>query len=376
MERRKMENIGVETSLLGFGCMRFPLTEDGQIDEVQSQEMIDYGIAHGVNYIDTAYYYHDGESEPFVGKALAKYERSSYYLATKLPVWALKSRDEVRTLFEDQLKKLRTDYIDFYLLHSLDTRNWNATLKHDVLSVVEELQAEGKIRYIGFSFHDEYEVFEEIIQHRKWDFCQIQLNYMDTEMQAGVKGYKLAESLGVPMVVMEPIRGGALAGFSGEMNEKFYALDRDKSISSYALRFVAEFPNVKVILSGMSAMAHVKDNINTFSPYVPLNDKEKAVIGEIRETLEARMQNGCTGCNYCMPCPQGVNIPGNFKIWNTYHMYQNYEPIRFAWEGLGRKRKASNCIECRLCEEKCPQKIKIADDLKKVYSDIDGKVWK
>ncbi|WP_304507681.1 aldo/keto reductase [Anaerotignum sp.] len=373
MEKRQFENLGVETSLLGFGCMRFPVTEDGKIDEEQSQKMIDYALANGVHYIDTAYFYHDGESESFVGKALEKYDRSSYFLATKLPVWILKDRQETKKVVEEQLHRLRTDYIDFYLLHTLDRKKWDIVLENDILSILEELREEGKIRYIGFSFHDEYEVFQEIIQYRKWDFCQIQLNYMDTEIQAGLKGYHLAESLGVPMVIMEPVRGGALANFSEEMNAKFTALDEQATIASYALRYVAGLPNVKVILSGMSSMEHVKDNIKTFSPFIPLNERESSVIEEVRDILQARVQNGCTGCGYCMPCPQGVNIPDNFKVWNTYHMYQNFDPVRFEWARIGKKSRAEHCIQCGECEKKCPQKIKISQDMPRVWADFNGK---
>lgn len=375
MEKRQLKNLGIETSLLGFGCMRFPLTADGKIDELLSQKMIDYALANGVNYIDTAYFYHDGESESFLGNALKKYERTSYFLATKLPVWILKDRLDTKKVVEEQLQRLGTDYIDFYLLHTLDRKKWNIVLENDILSILEELRREGKIRYIGFSFHDEYDVFEEIVQYRKWDFCQIQLNYMDTEEQAGIRGYHLAKDLGIPIIVMEPVRGGALANFSEKMNAKFKAVDEEASIASYALRYVAGLPNVKVILSGMSSMEQVKDNIKTFSPFIPLNEKENTVIQEIREILQARIQNGCTGCGYCMPCPQGVNIPENFKIWNTYHMYQKYEAVRFSWEGIGRKAKANNCIQCKKCEEKCPQKIKISKDMPRVWGDLNEIKW-
>ena len=376
MDKRRMDKLGIETSLLGFGCMRFPLDETGEIDERLSEEMIGYGIANGVNYIDTAYYYHEGKSEPFVGKVMEKYDRSSYLLATKLPVWVLKGQEQAQEIFSDQLQKLRTEYIDFYLLHSLDKDSWKLVLKYELIPMLERLRAEGKIRYIGFSFHDDFEVFEEIINYYPWDFCQIQLNYMDTEEQAGEKGCQLAEKLGIPVVVMEPVRGGALANFAEDMNEKFYALDKEASIASYALRFVASYPNVKVILSGMSAMEQVKDNVATFSPFRPLNDAEAQTVGEIRETLKARMQNGCTGCRYCVPCPHGVDIPGNFKIWNTYHMYQKFQPVRLAWGNMSRKHKANNCVQCGACEEKCPQKIKISQDMPRVWTDMEGKVWR
>lgn len=236
MEKRKMEKLGIETSLLGFGCMRFPTTKEGKIDEVQAQAMLDTAIASGVNYIDTAYPYHGGESEPFVGRALKKYDRHSFYLATKLPVWLVNSVEDAERLFAEQLSRLQTDYIDFYLLHAMNKERWDAMVRLGVVEYCEKLQAEGKIRYLGFSFHDSYEVFEEILNAREWDFCQIQLNYMDTEEQAGMKGYLLAEKKQVPLVIMEPVKGGSLAAFSEDITAKLRALDPKASTASYALR--------------------------------------------------------------------------------------------------------------------------------------------
>ena len=207
MEKRKLEKLGIETSLLGFGCMRFPTLPDGKIDEAEAERMLDKAIASGVNYIDTAYPYHNGESEPLVGKVLKKYDRSSFFLATKLPLWAVNSVDDAKRIFEEQLQRLQTDYIDFYLLHAVNKEKWDAMKELGVVEYCAKLKEEGKIRYYGFSFHDDYEVFDEILHYRDWDFCQIQYNYMDTQEQAGDKGYALAESLGVPLVIMEPIKG-------------------------------------------------------------------------------------------------------------------------------------------------------------------------
>lgn len=211
MEKRKMENLGIETSLLGFGCMRFPVTAEGKIDEPLAEQMMDKAIAAGVNYIDTAYPYHGGESETFVGKVLSKYDRSSFYLATKLPCWNVKEKEDVMKLFEEQLGKLQTDYIDFYLMHALNKDSFHRMAEMGVVEILEGLKAEGRIRYLGFSFHDGYEAFEEILNYRDWDFCQIQLNYMDAESQAGLKGYRLTEEKKIPLVIMEPVKGGSLA---------------------------------------------------------------------------------------------------------------------------------------------------------------------
>lgn len=375
MERRKWEKLGIETSLLGFGCMRFPTMPDGKIDEARAEKMLDQAIASGVNYIDTAYPYHNGESEPFVGKVLSRYDRNSFYLASKLPLWAVNTLEDAKRIFEDQLKRLRTDHIDFYLLHAVNQEKWNAMKELGVVDYCEQLQKEGKIRYYGFSFHDSYEVFEEVIRYRDWDFCQIQYNYMDTQEQAGDKGYALAESLGIPLVIMEPVKGGSLANFSEDINERFHEMDPDGSIASWALRWVGSHKNVKVVLSGMSTEEQVEDNLKTFANFRPLSGKEESVIAGIVEELTARVQNGCTGCRYCMPCPAGVNIPGNFAVWNKYHMYGTYEHVKNAWEnGLKEEEKAKNCIKCGKCEALCPQKLSIRSDLERVQEDLDRAV--
>ena len=372
MEKRKMERLGVETSLLGFGCMRFPVNADGTIDEAAAEEMIDTAMKAGVNYYDTAYPYHDGASEPFVGKVLNKYERSSYFLATKMPVWLVESKEDGERIFYEQLKRLDKDYIDFYLLHSLDGATYRKMKSLGIVELCEKLKQEGRIRYLGFSFHDEYEAFEEIITDREWDFCQIQFNYMDTEEQAGLKGYALAEKLGIPLVIMEPVRGGSLAGYSEDINAMFAAMDKDASIASFALRFVGTFENVKVILSGMSTPEQLQDNLDTFSGFRPLSQQEKDGIEEIVKVLKSRVKNGCTGCRYCMPCPAGVNIPANFRIWNTCAIYQNYASVQWKWETMEEKERASACVKCGKCEAACPQKLSIRKDLETLQQELDG----
>lgn len=374
MEKRKLEKLGVETSLLGFGCMRFPVTPEGKIDENLAEQMLDKAIAAGVNYIDTAYPYHNGESEPFVGKALKKYDRNSLYLATKLPLWFVHSVADAERIFQEQLERLQTGYIDFYLMHAVNKSRWDEMLKLGVVDYLEQLKKEGKIRYLGFSFHDSYQVFEEVLNYRDWDFCQIQFNYMDEDEQAGMKGYKLAEEKQVPLVIMEPIKGGTLATFGEDLTARFRALDPEASTASYALRWVGSLPGVKVILSGMSTMEQVEDNLKTFGDFKALSEKEYETIDEVVKTLKSRVQNGCTGCRYCMPCPAGVNIPGNFKLWNTYHTYQNYNVVKWSWEEeMGETAQAKNCISCGKCEKVCPQKISIREDLKKVQEDLDKK---
>ncbi|MBQ9927921.1 MAG: aldo/keto reductase [Lachnospiraceae bacterium] len=374
MEKRKLEKLGIETSLLGFGCMRFPTTSEGKIDEPKAEEMIDKAIAAGVNYIDTAYPYHDKQSEPFVGKVLKKYPRNSFYLATKLPVWLVETKTDIERIFEEQLERLQTDYIDFYLLHAMNKERFDKMKEIGCMDVLEAKRAEGKIKYIGFSFHDSYEVFEEAIGEREWDFCQIQLNYMDADEQAGLKGYELAASKGIPVVVMEPIKGGSLASFAEDITSEFKRLDADASVASFALRWVGSLPGIKVILSGMSTMEQVEDNLKTFGEFKLLSAEEKETIDKVVETLNSRIQNGCTGCRYCMPCPAGVDIPACFSAWNTYHMYQNYNAVSWKWEhDIGQEKQAKNCVKCGKCEAVCPQKISIRKDLEKVQKDLEEK---
>ncbi len=374
MEKRKLDKLGIETSLLGFGCMRFPTTAEGKIDWEASEKMLDKAYELGVNYYDTAYPYHNGESEVFVGSVMKKYDRSSFYFATKLPLWSVEKLEDVDRIFNEQLSKLQTEYIDFYLMHSVNKDKWDKMVSLGVVKRLEELKEEGKIRYLGFSFHDDYEVFEEVLRYRDWDFCQIQLNYMDTEIQAGMKGYALTESLGIPLVIMEPVKGGSLAAFAEDITSKFRGLDPEASTASFALRWVGSLPNVKVVLSGMSNMEQVEDNLKTFGSFKALNEREQATIREIVDLINSRVQSGCTGCRYCMPCPAGVDIPGNFRVWNTYHMYQNYNAVKWSWEnGLGDAKQAKNCIKCGKCEQACPQKLQIRADLEKVQADLDKK---
>lgn len=374
MEKRKLEKLGIETSLLGFGCMRLPVTSDGKINEPEAERMLDKAIAAGVNYIDTAYPYHGGESELFVGKALKKYDRSSLFLATKLPLWMVNSLEDAKRLFQEQLTKLQTDYIDFYLLHALGRSRFDDMVKLGVVDWLAELKEQGKIRYMGFSFHDSYEAFEHIINYREWDFCQIQLNYMDAEEQAGLRGYQLAEKKGVPMVIMEPVKGGSLAAFAEDITSRFRSLDPEASVASFALRWVGSLPGVKVVLSGMSTMEQVEDNLNTFKEFKPLSERESKEIQDIVAFIKGRVQNGCTGCRYCMPCPAGVDIPGNFRVWNTYHMYKNYNVVKRNWEmDMGESRQARCCVKCGKCEAACPQKLPIRQDLERVQADLDKK---
>ncbi|MCQ2538796.1 MAG: aldo/keto reductase [Lachnospiraceae bacterium] len=371
MEKRKLENLGIETSLLGFGCMRFP-TKDGHIEEVEAEQMLDLAYKSGVNYIDTAWPYHGGESETFVGKVMKKYPRESFYLATKLPLWEVHSLDDAKRIFNKQLEKLQTDYIDFYLCHAFNGQRFDEVVSLGILDWLDELKAEGKIRYIGFSFHDSYEVFERIITYRKWDFCQIQYNYMDTNDQAGDKGYALAEKLNVPLVIMESIRGGELASFAPDVEQMFKAVRPEKSIASWALRWLGTKPQIKVILSGMSSLPQVEDNLNTFENFEVLNEKELATVDEVVKEIRSRRKVGCTGCRYCMPCPAGVVIPHIFGLWNKLGMYGNQERSTRSYKQVKPEETADNCMKCGACEGVCPQHLSIRDLLEQAHTELLG----
>ena len=373
MEYRQFEKLGVSPSLLGFGCMRFPQNPDGSICEPEAEKMLDTAIQAGVSYIDTAYPYHNGDSEPFVGRVLKKYDRSRLFLATKLPVWNVKTLDDAKRLFQEQLDRLQTDYVDFYLLHCLDQEKWQLVLDLGLIPYFEEMKKEGKIRFFGFSFHDDFEVFKTILTYRNWDFCQIQYNYVDTDIQAGDRGYELAEELGVPLVIMEPVKGGSLAALPEEVTEPFRSYKPDASISSWALRWVASKPNVKVVLSGMSDMEQVNDNLQTFGSFQPLSLREKELVADVAAAIKKRTKNGCTGCAYCMPCPFGVNIPQNFRIWNDLSMYGNVNRTRQAYfKELEESARADQCQKCGKCEEVCPQSLSIRENLEAAAKEMEA----
>lgn len=364
---RESKKLNVKTSLLGFGCMRFPLNKDGSIDEEQTLKMFDIALKNGINYIDTAYPYHNGLSEPFVGKALKKYDRNSFYLATKMPIWAIDSKEKALEIFNGQLEKLQTDYVDFYLLHALDNTKWEKCLDLGLVDLCLDLQKQGKIKYLGFSFHDSYEVFEKIVNYRDWDFCQIQFNYMDTEEQAGLKGLKLCEEKGIPNIIMEPLKGGSLTKYSDDVEKMFKDYDNEASVASWGLRYVGSFDNVLVLLSGMSNIEQLEDNIKTFKEFKALNNEEEQIVESVVQKIRDRVKNGCTGCRYCMPCPKGVNIPKMFRMWNTASMYGIFDVVSWSYNNTKEEEFSTSCIKCGLCETKCPQQLNIREDLQKAH---------
>ncbi len=370
MKYRKFGNLDLEVSALGFGAMRMPLAGENpeDIDEEKAVEMIRFAVDNGVNYVDTAWPYHGGKSEILVGKALQNGYRAKVNLATKLPVWKLEKKTDMDEILDEQLEKLQTDVIDFYLLHALGEERWETCKKLEVLNWLQKVQAEGKINYIGFSFHDDYELFEEIIDSFDWDFCQIQYNYLDTEYQAGQKGLKYAYDKDIGVIIMEPLRGGWLAQEPPKKVKEIFASYDDRTPVDWALQWLWSQKEVSLVLSGMSSLQQVKENIVSASnSEVGLLSKEE---NEIIENAAEKMRGPitCTRCEYCMPCPNGVDIPGNFLLYNQADLFDEYEKNKEKYYEMDKEKRADKCVECRECLEKCPQNLAIIDLLKDVDS--------
>ena len=351
--------------MLGYGMMRLPRL-NGEIDYDTVKKQVAIAMKHGVNYFDTAYFYHGGESEICAGKVLSAYPRDSYMLADKMPVSRLRTEADVERIFNEQLEKCRVGYFDFYLLHALNAGSWQKAQKLKVYEFLKKQKDAGKIKYLGFSFHDTPKVLQKIASAHPWDFAQIQLNYLDWTIYRSRQQYGILTKLGIPVIVMEPLRGGALATLNAEAREVFKKSAPDASVASWAFRYAGSLPNVLCVLSGMTMTEHLEDNIKTFTDFKPLSQKEQQVI---KNALTAYQKSGvtlCTGCRYCMPCPVGVNIPENFKIYNGYKLSGNKNRFQRNYDKLKDKQKASACVSCGLCTKKCPQKIDIPAILKQI----------
>jgi predicted aldo/keto reductase-like oxidoreductase len=371
---RKMNKAAPELSILGFGCMRLPLRENGQIDEEHATRMLRYAIDNGVNYVDTAYPYHNGESEPFVGRALFGGYREKVYLATKLPSWLITSQEDMDKYLNEQLSRLKTDSIDFYLVHGLSRAFWENVSKLGVTDFLDNAIADGRICNAGFSFHDNVSVFKEIVDAYDWTFAQIQYNYMDEHYQAGTEGLEYAAKKGLGVVVMEPIRGGLLARDLTGIREIWQKAKIQRPPAEWALRWVWNHPEVTVVLSGMSAIDQVRQNVAVANTALAgsLMKAELSLYSKVKKELEKRSIIPCTGCRYCVPCPHGVNIPECFDMFNRGHIYEDKEEARQIYTAFlggffdGTPHYASVCQECGECEEKCPQSLPIREHLKKV----------
>lgn len=373
MNYRTFGRLDWKPSALGFGAMRLPTIDKdpARIDEPEATRMIRYAIDRGVNYVDTAYSYHRETSETFLGRALQDGYRERVKLATKMPCWKVEKAEDFDRFLDEQLGKLQTEHIDFYLLHGLNAMRWPKMRDLGVLPWAERAIAGGRIGYLGFSFHDKYEVFQEIVDASDlWLFCQIQLNYMDVEHQAGLTGLRYAAEEGLAVVIMEPIRGGRLSNNIPPTVQAIWdSSPLQRTPAEWALQWVWNLPQVSLLLSGMSTMAHVKENIESVERSGPgtMSGEELAVIAQVRTAYESLCPIPCTDCKYCLPCPNGTNIPRVFEIYNDLIMYGDEKRAQMFYGWLAENERANLCIECGKCLEKCPQMIEIPAWLAKAH---------
>jgi len=370
MNYRSFGKLNWKVSVLGFGTMRLPIVgaDPANINEPEAIRMIRYAIDHGVNYVDSGYLYHGGNSEVLIGKALKDGYRERTKIATKMPTWMVKSQQDMDKYLNEQLMRLQTESVEFYLLHGIDKYLWTKLLKLNVLDWMEKKKLEGKIKHIGFSFHDQCTVFKEIIEgYDKWDFCQIQYNYMDTAFQAGTEGLKYAASKGLGVVIMEPIAGGRLAiPPPKDIQALWDSSEVKRTPAEWALKWVWNHPEVSVVLSGMSTMEQVVENVESASHAVPndLTKQELELINQVRQKYEQLGFVACTGCRYCMPCDQGVNIPEIIALYNEYYLKNRASEIQSKYrKHIAPENEAKRCIRCGKCEDQCPQKIPIRNVL-------------
>jgi len=374
---RKLNNTDIDLSVLGFGCMRLPTIDHKpeKIDYPKAAQLLHYAIDHGVNFVDTAYFYHAavfgqrGESEPFVGEALSGGWRGKVHLATKMPLFQLRQKEQMDTYFKEQLVRLQTDYLDFYLLHGLNGEMWDKMRELGVREFLDKKKSEGKIRFPAFSFHGKAEDFIRICNEYDWTYAQIQYNYMDIDFQAGYKGLKYAADKGIGIVVMEPLKGGKLANkLPAEMMSVFNASVIKRSPAEWALRYVWNEPGVSSLLSGMNSMEQLMENIRIADEGLPnsLDRDEILIFDTLRNAMGTRIKADCTECRYCMPCASGVDIPGVLAALNNATIWSDSNPWLTGYVQIGGK--AGKCTECRECEEVCPQELPISTLMKEAVS--------
>lgn len=379
MIKKVNQKNGDELSILGFGCMRLP-SRGGMIDEPRAISLIRNAIDKGVNYLDTAYIYHGGKSESLLGKALADGYREKVKIATKLPTYLVNSLEGAKKIIDTQFSRLRTDTIDYYLMHMLtDLAMFEKMKSLGVMDYVEELKRNGSIKNIGFSFHGDKNDFEDIIKAYHWDFCQIQYNYLDENRQATRTGLMLASSLGIPVIIMEPLRGGRLVNsLPKEVLNAFRKYDPDRSPAEWGLRWLWNHREINVVLSGMSDEAQVEENIKIAGSASEdsLTEKELEIFEEVKRIINGKTKVPCTACGYCMPCPYGVNIPGCFSSYNDRYLLNDRKSRWQYIQNLGalsaQTAFASQCRECGKCEKHCPQNIEIRKELKNVSREMEG----
>ncbi|MGB7968508.1 MAG: aldo/keto reductase [Methanobacterium sp.] len=381
MQMRKT-NIGDEISALGYGAMRLP-TNNGRINKDEAKKQIYYAIDHGVNLIDTAFPYHNGSSELFLGEILQGEYRDKVKICTKMPSWFIKKTADMENYLETQLDKLQTDHIDYYLLHSLGENNFFELKELGVLKFLESAKKEGKIRNIGFSFHDNKEGFKKIVDAYNWDVCLIQYNFLDETNQAGTEGLKYAASKGLTVFVMEPLKGGILAGNVPEKAMEIWNKSKIKRTSAeWALRWVLNHPEVACVISGMGKIEEVKENIKVANETLPgsIPKEEIKLYHEVKEVYNELMKVDCTGCGYCTPCPIGVNIPLCFELYNQKYIF-NDKQVSFIYAmylggSTSKPGYAGLCNGCGKCVKACPQKLDVPSLLNDVSNDMEGQGFK
>lgn len=371
---RKFGKTNEMVSVLGFGCMRLPLisTDPRDIDEEKATRMIRYAIDAGVNYIDTAYPYHGagfsqgGASEPFVGKALRDGYRKRVKIATKLPSWLIKTRADMDHYLDEQLTRLETDCIDFYLVHSLNAHTWPILVKAGIAEFLDQSIKDGRIKHAGFSFHDQLGLFKEIVDFYEWSFCQIQYNYLDEDYQAGKAGLLYAAEKGLGIAIMEPLRGGNIVNLPQEIEAVFAQAEMKRTPAEWALRWVWNHPEVSVVLSGMSTLEQVIENtqVAQAAHANSLTAKEMDIVDQAKQLFKKRIKIHCTACAYCMPCPGGINIPVSFSSYNDHWVFDGVSAAKKRYAML--TNPAAQCVDCGKCESHCPQGIAIREELSKV----------
>ncbi len=383
---RTMPNSTNELSVLGYGCMRLPTHVGGAasslINKEKALKQIRYAIDNGVNYLDTAYPYHLGASESFLGEYVLKDGyREKVYIATKLPCMMINKKESIEEIFNKQLEKLQVDYIDYYMLHSMNGVSWQKMLDFGIIDFMDKIKREGKVKFMGFSFHGKKEDFITIADGYDFDFAQVQYNIIDVSFQAGIEGIEYAHKKGMGIIVMEPLRGGSLVSKMPKGVEKIYHKAKVKrSPADWALRFVLNNPAVTMVLSGMNDDDHIKENIKICSDshIYGMSKDEDEIISNVRDKFNELQQVGCTGCAYCMPCPAGIDIPAAFKNLNNYHMFSKMEGLMYhaSYLGMGHEdgkaHWTSSCTNCGLCEKKCPQFIPVREKFKLVQRDLEG----
>lgn len=370
MQYRKFGKYDIKVSALGYGCMRLPVLKDGSINEEEAVKQIRHAIDNGVNYIDTAYVYHGGKSEVLLSKAFADGYRDKVFVADKMPMWSIKTYGDFDRILNEQLDRLKTDHIDFYLLHSLSKNTWEKGRDLGALKFLDEAQKDGRIRHRGFSFHDKFDVFKEIVDAYNWDFCQMQYNYMDEHNQAGVDGLRYASQKGMAVVIMEPLLGGKLARKPPVQVQNVWDSAKVKRTpAEWGLRWLWNQKEVTVVLSGMNAIQQIDENIKIASETAvnSLSEEEKNLIYKARDKYKELTKVDCTGCRYCVPCPFGVDIPRIFHLYNQGSIYNDIEGSSRDYMHMDAKNRASVCRECGRCERLCPQHIEIRKKLKEAH---------